>query len=159
MALIVCSECGKEFSERAAACPHCVCPNDSKKAEPPLVRDGVSGCVNGVVAEGTQLVSNIRGLSNPQSPGCAVQQTLFSSSEICFHHLPIPIIGNGVPSKICSILWMQARPLTGTELLASKVRIWVLVASHSSEMNRTHASEKHLAMPESLWEGFIALQP
>jgi len=50
MALIVCSECGKEFSERAAACPHCGCPNDSKKAEPPLVRDGVSGCVNGIVA-------------------------------------------------------------------------------------------------------------
>ena len=50
MALIVCSECGKEFSERAAACPHCGCPNDSKKAEAPLVRDGVSGCVNGVVA-------------------------------------------------------------------------------------------------------------
>ena len=77
----------------------------------------------------------------------------------CFHHLPIPIIGNGVPGEICSILWMQARLLTGTEFFASKVRIWVLVASHSSEMNRTHASEKHLAMPESVWEGFIALQP
>ena len=50
MALIFCSECGKEFSERAAACPQCGCPNDSKKAEPPLVRDGVSGCVNGIVA-------------------------------------------------------------------------------------------------------------
>ena len=28
MALIVCPECGKEFSERAAACPNCGCPND-----------------------------------------------------------------------------------------------------------------------------------
>ena len=59
MALIVCSECGKEFSERAAVCPHCGCPNDSKKAEPPLVRDGVSGCVNGIVAiVGILLVTN-----------------------------------------------------------------------------------------------------
>ena len=30
MALIVCPECGKEFSDRAAACPHCGCPNDSQ---------------------------------------------------------------------------------------------------------------------------------
>ena len=29
VALIVCPECGKEFSDRAAACPHCGCPNDS----------------------------------------------------------------------------------------------------------------------------------
>ena len=50
MALIVCSECGKEFSERAGACPHCGCPNEKKKAEPPLVRDGVSGLVNGIMA-------------------------------------------------------------------------------------------------------------
>ena len=52
MALIVCSECGKEFSERAAACPHCGCPNDSQKAEVPVVHDkndGVSGCMNGCV--------------------------------------------------------------------------------------------------------------
>ena len=52
MALIVCSECGKEFSERAAACPHCGCPNDSKKAEVPVVHDkndGFSGCMNGCV--------------------------------------------------------------------------------------------------------------
>ena len=30
VALIVCPECGKEFSDRAAACPHCGCPNDSQ---------------------------------------------------------------------------------------------------------------------------------
>ena len=30
MALIVCPECGKEFSDRAATCPHCGCPNDSQ---------------------------------------------------------------------------------------------------------------------------------
>ena len=36
MALIVCKECGKEFSNRATACPHCGCPNDNlEKASPP----------------------------------------------------------------------------------------------------------------------------
>lgn len=28
MALIVCSECGKEFSDKAAACPNCGCPTE-----------------------------------------------------------------------------------------------------------------------------------
>lgn len=28
MALIVCSECGKEFSDKAPACPNCGCPTD-----------------------------------------------------------------------------------------------------------------------------------
>ena len=28
MALIKCTECGKEFSDRAAACPNCGCPTD-----------------------------------------------------------------------------------------------------------------------------------
>ena len=50
MALIACHECGKEFSERAAACPHCGCPNDSKKAEAPVVRTGVSGCMSGCIS-------------------------------------------------------------------------------------------------------------
>lgn len=27
MALIICSECGKEYSDRANACPNCACPN------------------------------------------------------------------------------------------------------------------------------------
>lgn len=26
MALIICTECGKEFSDKASACPHCGCP-------------------------------------------------------------------------------------------------------------------------------------
>lgn len=28
MALIKCIECGKEFSDRAAACPNCGCPTE-----------------------------------------------------------------------------------------------------------------------------------
>lgn len=28
MALIKCTECGKEFSDRAVACPNCGCPTD-----------------------------------------------------------------------------------------------------------------------------------
>ena len=27
MSLIICSECGKEYSDRANACPNCACPN------------------------------------------------------------------------------------------------------------------------------------
>ena len=30
MALIKCEECGKEFSNKANACPNCACPNVSK---------------------------------------------------------------------------------------------------------------------------------
>jgi len=36
MALIACPECGKEFSDKAPACPGCGCPtqpNDGKQAE------------------------------------------------------------------------------------------------------------------------------
>lgn len=34
MALIICSECGKEFSEKAAACPNCGCPiEDARKTQ------------------------------------------------------------------------------------------------------------------------------
>ena len=29
MALIVCPECGKQISEKAAACPFCGCPSDA----------------------------------------------------------------------------------------------------------------------------------
>ena len=31
MAIIKCSDCGKEISDRAIACPHCGCPVDSKE--------------------------------------------------------------------------------------------------------------------------------
>lgn len=31
MALIKCSECGKEFSDKASACPNCACPNEIKE--------------------------------------------------------------------------------------------------------------------------------
>ena len=31
MALISCSECGKEISDRATACPHCGCPLTTEK--------------------------------------------------------------------------------------------------------------------------------
>ena len=33
MALIKCSECGKEISDRAIACPNCGCPIEKEKAE------------------------------------------------------------------------------------------------------------------------------
>ena len=33
MALIVCEECGKEYSNKAIACPNCGCPNDIEQAK------------------------------------------------------------------------------------------------------------------------------
>ena len=31
MALIKCSECGKQYSDKASACPNCACPNEIKQ--------------------------------------------------------------------------------------------------------------------------------
>ena len=31
MALIKCGECGKEFSDKANACPNCACPIENNK--------------------------------------------------------------------------------------------------------------------------------
>ena len=33
MALIKCEDCGKEFSDKASACPNCGCPYKNKKTE------------------------------------------------------------------------------------------------------------------------------
>ena len=38
MALIKCSECGKEFSDKASACPNCGCPT-SEMVKSPIVED------------------------------------------------------------------------------------------------------------------------
>ena len=38
MALIKCSECGKEFSDKASACPNCGCPT-SEMVESPIAED------------------------------------------------------------------------------------------------------------------------
>lgn len=34
MALITCSECGKEFSSKASACPNCGCPTSEMNINP-----------------------------------------------------------------------------------------------------------------------------
>ncbi|MBE5861298.1 MAG: hypothetical protein E7295_00430 [Lachnospiraceae bacterium] len=34
MALIICPECGKEYSDRAAACPNCACPTEQAENRP-----------------------------------------------------------------------------------------------------------------------------
>lgn len=39
MALIICEECGKEFSDKAAACPNCGCPTQSKQTQQIVARD------------------------------------------------------------------------------------------------------------------------
>lgn len=33
MSMIICKECGKEFSDKAPACPNCACPNENIKNE------------------------------------------------------------------------------------------------------------------------------
>lgn len=38
MALIKCSECGKKFSDNAAACPHCGCPISAQKPTPQKIK-------------------------------------------------------------------------------------------------------------------------
>jgi hypothetical protein len=40
MALVKCSECGREISDRASACPHCGCSRASA-AQPPSVPKGI----------------------------------------------------------------------------------------------------------------------
>ena len=42
MALVTCSECGKEFSEKAAACPHCGCPIEEAIKKPTTVIENKS---------------------------------------------------------------------------------------------------------------------
>lgn len=37
MALIICNECGKEFSDKAAACPNCGCPTNNYKTNQIIV--------------------------------------------------------------------------------------------------------------------------
>lgn len=36
--MINCSECGKKFSDNAAACPHCGCPISAQKITPPKTK-------------------------------------------------------------------------------------------------------------------------
>lgn len=36
--MIKCSECGKKFSDNAAACPHCGCPISAQKIAPPKTK-------------------------------------------------------------------------------------------------------------------------
>lgn len=46
MALIKCSECGKEFSDKASACPNCGCPNDTRNYGKELgtgIKEGIKG--------------------------------------------------------------------------------------------------------------------
>ena len=33
MSMIICEECGKEFSDKAPSCPNCGCPNQTIKTE------------------------------------------------------------------------------------------------------------------------------
>lgn len=49
MALIKCTECGKEFSDRASVCPNCGCPTEvvleevKKSSEPQIIKEKFSG--------------------------------------------------------------------------------------------------------------------
>lgn len=40
MALIKCKECGKEFSDKASACPNCACPIEKEKRKVRIIKMG-----------------------------------------------------------------------------------------------------------------------
>jgi len=62
MALIVCSECGKEFSDKAAACPNCGCPlEDVKELKSPNTEleqtESAASKAWGVIKNGASAIS------------------------------------------------------------------------------------------------------
>src|SRR5574344_1019676 len=64
MAFIICEECGKEFSDKAAACPNCGCPTKQQKTESKLVVYGLTQqCLGGAVS--LYIDDNFVGKVNP----------------------------------------------------------------------------------------------
>lgn len=45
MALIKCEDCGKEFSDKASACPNCGCPNEKNNKSELLFKTNWNGGV------------------------------------------------------------------------------------------------------------------
>ena len=82
VALIVCPECGKEFSDRAAACPHCGCPNDTQVGEAVdlagqqrkrITSAGPSSSPDVIAAQGaqaTKVIVNNNGCGSGCGSGC-----------------------------------------------------------------------------------------
>lgn len=57
MALIICEECGKEFSDRAPACPNCGCPVEKKKeVDYAEVEKYLNLAINAIKAKNSDLV-------------------------------------------------------------------------------------------------------
>lgn len=51
MSLIICEECGKEFSDKASSCPNCGCPTKSQKNESKLIVYGLTQqCLGGTIS-------------------------------------------------------------------------------------------------------------
>lgn len=50
MALIICTECGKEYSDRARTCPNCGCPTEAYAVEP-IARRGEAVTVSDKVSK------------------------------------------------------------------------------------------------------------
>ena len=58
MALIICEECGKQFSDRAAACPNCGCPvpTQNQEAKGEEVAKYLNLAINAIKANNSELV-------------------------------------------------------------------------------------------------------
>ena len=59
MALIICRECGNEFSSRAPACPKCGDPVDANSAPPPPSAPTVTASVSTPVSQILFIVFNV----------------------------------------------------------------------------------------------------
>lgn len=82
MALIICSECGKQFSDKATSCPNCGCPTEYVIKAMGLQKAQQSGAVNEV--EGrmqTEVPSDTAKKASPQLPPYA-KENLLSYSEL-----------------------------------------------------------------------------
>lgn len=62
MALIKCGECGKEFSDKASACPNCACPVEREKVKVIVEREkGFLGSANvPVIYIDDKLIGNLK---------------------------------------------------------------------------------------------------
>jgi len=79
MALIICSECGKEFSDKATACPNCACPVE--KEEEIEVKELKCEDCGTVLEEGAVFCSNC-GCPVEEKTEEVVDQTVYTQQPV-----------------------------------------------------------------------------
>ena len=76
MALIKCPECGKEISDRAAACPNCGYPIDSKPVEPVVGSEPVAEVGPTVVSLGENAVEMEPQIEEKEAPNAGEENSV-----------------------------------------------------------------------------------